>query len=133
MSDLTLEDAQAVLQAQPFSVLLGAQISEFRPGHAVLTIPVTDQLRQQHGYVHGGVVAYAVDNAVTFAAGSVLGPAVLTSGIAVDYVAPCSGDLEARASVVASTSRTATCRCEVVVDGTVCAVGQGTVRAIGRP
>jgi uncharacterized protein (TIGR00369 family) len=129
--ELTLDDANAVLQRQPFSVMLNARITDFQPGRVVLVVPVASSLLQQHGYVHGGVVAYAVDNALTFAAGSVLGPAVLTSNISVEYVAPCLGDIEAVAWVAASTTRSATCRCEVTVDGTVCAVGQGSVRSAG--
>jgi uncharacterized protein (TIGR00369 family) len=128
---LTLNDANAVLQSQPFSVMLNARITDFLPGRAVLVVPISGSLLQQHGYVHGGVLAYAIDNAVTFAAGSVLGPAVLTSNISVEYVSPCLGDIEASAWVVASTSRSAACRCEVTVNGTVCAVGQGSVRVAG--
>jgi uncharacterized protein (TIGR00369 family) len=130
--ELTLNDANAALRRQPFSVMLNARITDFEPGRVVLVVPVADSLLQQHGYVHGGVVAYAVDNALTFAAGSILGPAVLTSNISVEYVAPCAGDIEAVAWVAASTKRSATCRCEITVDGTVCAVGQGSVRSAGR-
>jgi uncharacterized protein (TIGR00369 family) len=130
MPELTLDDATAVLQRQPFSVLLNARITDFRPGRAALVIPVSESLLQQHGYVHGGVVTYAIDNALTFAAGSVLGPAVLTSNISVEYLAPCLGDIEAVAWVAGSSTRSATCWCEVTVDGTVCAVGQGSVRSV---
>jgi uncharacterized protein (TIGR00369 family) len=129
--ELTLNDASAVLQGQPFSVMLNARIADFQHARAVLVIPFSESLLQQHGYLHGGVLAYAIDNAVTFAAGSVLGPAVLTSNISVEYVSPCLGDIEAAAWVVASTSRSATCRCEVTVNGTVCAVGQGSARLAG--
>lgn len=129
--ELTLNDANAVLQRQPFSVMLNTRITDFQPGRAVLVVPISESLLQQHGYVHGGALAYAIDNAVTFAAGSVLGPAVLTSNISVEYVSPCHGDIEAAACVVAATSRSATCRCQVTVNGTVCAVGQGSVRLAG--
>jgi uncharacterized protein (TIGR00369 family) len=129
--ELTLQDANAVLQRQPFSAMLNARITDFQPGRAVLVVPVSGSLLQQHGYVHGGVVAYAIDNALTFAAGSVLGPAVLTSNISVEYVAPCLDDIEAAAWVSASSARSATCWCEVTVNGTVCAVGQGSVRSAG--
>lgn len=127
--ELTLNDANAVLQRQPFSVMLNARIADFQPGRAVLVVPFSESLVQQHGYIHGGVVAYAIDNAVTFAAGSVLGAAVLTSNISVEYVSPCLDDIEATAWVAVSGTRSARCWCEVTVNETVCAVGQGSVRS----
>ena len=129
----TLEDAQKILTAQPFSRLLGTQLVEFADGDAELRLAIRDDLRQQFGFVHGGVLAYLVDNAVTFAAGTVLGPAVLTGGFTVNHLAPAQGiELRARASVVHATRRQAVCRCDVVAvneDGeeTLCATGQGTV------
>ena len=63
----TLEHAKQALLAQPFSKLLGAQVVAFSPTHSELRIPITDSLRQQHGFVHGGVLACAADNALTFA------------------------------------------------------------------
>ena len=132
---LSLEDAQEVLTAQPFSRLLGARLVEFADGVAELRLDVRDDLRQQFGFVHGGVLAYLVDNAVTFAAGTALGPAVLTGGFTINHLAPGQGrELRARAYVVHATRRQAVCRCDVVsIDEegaeTPCATGQGTVIA----
>lgn len=125
---LTLDDARLVLAAQPFSRLLGTEVAEFRAGTATLDLAFADDLRQQHGFVHGGVLAYLADNAVTFAGGSVLGPAVLTAGLSVTYLAPARGDLRATAHVVSVDGSTARCRCEIVADGIVCAVAEGSVR-----
>jgi uncharacterized protein (TIGR00369 family) len=130
--DLTVEDARRVLAAQPFSALLGATLVEFKPGTATLALDFADHLRQQHGFVHGGVLAYLADNAITFAGGSVLGPAVLTAGISVKYVAPARGSLRATAEVVTVAGRTATCRCEIASDGIMCAVAEGSVRRTGK-
>jgi hypothetical protein len=60
-------------------------------GRATLEIDVRDELLQQNGYLHGGVLAYAADNALTFAGGSALGPAVLTRGFTIDYLMPARG------------------------------------------
>jgi uncharacterized protein (TIGR00369 family) len=128
----TLDDARAALAAQPFSVLLGAEIVDFRPGAAVLGLGSDERLLQQHGFVHGGVVAYLADNAITFAAGSVLGPAVLTAGMSLRYVAPARGDLLATARVTSVSGRTAECECEVTSNGVVCAVAAGTARRTGK-
>ncbi|MGH3359977.1 MAG: PaaI family thioesterase [Nocardioidaceae bacterium] len=136
---LTLEVARTVLDGQPFSRLLGTRLLSFGDGAAELALEIRDDLRQQFGYVHGGVLAYLVDNTVTFAAGTALGPAVLTGGFSVSYLAPAQGrELRSRASVVHATKRQAVCRCDVVaIDGdgaeTLCATGQGTVVASARP
>lgn len=130
----TLEQARAVLAAQPFSSLIGAELSEFADGVAVLRVPLREELLQQDGFAHGGVLAYAADNALTFAGGTVLGGVgILTRGFAIDYLRPAQGDvLLARAHVVTHTGRQAACRCEVwsvAEDGaeTVCATAQGTI------
>ncbi|MFJ2739724.1 PaaI family thioesterase [Streptomyces sp. NPDC087440] len=129
--DLTL--AQKTLEAQPFSVLLGARITAFGDGEAVLELDARDDLRQQNGFLHGGVLAYAADNALTFAAGSALGPAVLTGGFSIQYIRPATGPtLIARAATVHGGRRQAVCRCELYVADaagaeTLCAVAQGTV------
>jgi uncharacterized protein (TIGR00369 family) len=88
---LTLRDAQQVLAAQPFSVFLGARIAAFADGRMTLEVDLRDELLQQNGYLHGGVLAYAADNALTFAGGSALGPAVLTGGFTIDYLMPARG------------------------------------------
>ncbi|MFD9910093.1 PaaI family thioesterase [Streptomyces sp. NPDC059063] len=133
--DLTL--AQKVLAAQPFSLFVGAEVTAFGDGGATLEIPIRDELRQQNGFVHGGVLSYAADNSITFAAGTALGPAVLTSGFSIQYVRPATGTrLIARATVAHATRRQAVVRCDLfAVDGDggeeLCAVAQGTVRGAG--
>ncbi|MFF8289968.1 PaaI family thioesterase [Streptomyces sp. NPDC016309] len=133
MTGLDLARARAVLDDQPFSRLVGARLAAFGDGGAVLEVDVRDDLRQQNGFLHGGVLSYAADNAITFAAGSALGPAVLTAGFSIQYVRPATGlALRARASVVHAGRRQAVVRCDLLTvdaDGTetLCAVAQGTV------
>jgi uncharacterized protein (TIGR00369 family) len=135
--DEILKLGKEVLATQPFSVLVGAEMTAFGPGLAELTIPVTPQLKQQHGFVHGGVISYAADNALTFVGGSVLGPAVVTSEYKINYLRPAIGDvLIARATVVYSSKSQAVCRCEIFVKNegreNLCAVAQGTIARIGK-
>ncbi|MEV6331267.1 PaaI family thioesterase [Streptomyces sp. NPDC051909] len=132
-AELDTDLARKVLDAQPFSRLLGARITAFGDGAATLELDIRDEHRQQNGYVHGGVLSYAADNALTFAAGAALGPAVLTAGFSIQYVRPAVGAvLRARATVVHAGRRQAVVRCDVFcVDTedteTLCAVAQGTV------
>ncbi|MFC4608718.1 PaaI family thioesterase [Streptomyces maoxianensis] len=133
MPGLDLDLARKVLDSQPFSRLLGARITAFGNGRAVLEVDVREELHQQNGYLHGGVIAYAADNSITFAAGTTLGPAVLTGGFSVQYIRPATGlTLVARAAVVHSGRRQAVVRCDLFIvnadgDETLCAVAQGTV------
>ncbi|MFE0176902.1 PaaI family thioesterase [Streptomyces sp. NPDC059002] len=135
--------AQKVLDAQPFSRLVRARITRFGDGAATLEIDIREELHQQNGFVHGGVLAYAADNSITFAAGTTLGPAVLTAGFSIQYVRPATGArLVARATVAHSGRRQAVVRCELFAvrgeDGAgpaehaedaevLCAIAQGTV------
>lgn len=131
MEDL-LNLGKQVLASQPFSVLVGAELLSFTQGYAELKIPIRPELKQQHGFVHGGVICYAADNALTFAGGSVLGPGVTTSEFKINYLKPAIGDfLVARASVVYSGKSQAVCRCDVFVSKegreSMCATSQGTI------
>ncbi|MEV8455782.1 PaaI family thioesterase [Streptomyces sp. NPDC052095] len=133
MTGLDLTAARKVLDSQPFSGLLGARLTAFGNGAATLEVDIRPELQQQNGFLHGGVLAYAADNAITFAAGTTLGPQVLTGGFSIQYVRPGTGaTLVARAEVAHTGRRQAVVRCElfaVAEDGEerLCAVAQGTV------
>ncbi|CAM3217263.1 PaaI family thioesterase [Corallococcus sp. ZKHCc1 1396] len=133
MDDLQ-EFARQVFASQPFSQFLGAQLASCGPGTAELRLPVVDQLKQQHGFVHGGVLSYLADNAITFAGGLALGGNALTSEYKINYVRPAQGTLLiARAQAKSAGKRQAVCQCEIfaVQDGEekLCAVALGTVVA----
>ncbi|MGX9349892.1 PaaI family thioesterase [Shimia sp. W99] len=129
-----LEFGREILRSQPFSQLLGAELISFEPGRAELRVALADTLKQQHGFAHGGVLAYLADNAMTYAGGSVLGN-VLTQEIKVNYVRPAMGEaLVARAEVLSHGKRQAVCRCDVYAvteEGEkLCAAAQGTILAV---
>ncbi len=131
MSDL-LTHRRAVLAAQPFSMLLGTELSALSADSAVLELPLTDRLKQQFGFAHGGVLSYLADNALTYAGGAALGHAVVTVEMKINYLRPAIGDrLIACASVVSASRNFAVTRCEVFVrsDGkeSLCAAAQGTI------
>lgn len=133
MSEL-FEFGQKILQNQPFSALLGAELESFEPGEAVLALPVRDELKQQHGFVHGGVVSYLADNALTYAGGSVLGDSV-TSEYKINYLRPAIGTkLIATATVLSSGKNQAVCQCTVSAVGDdgerTVAVAQGTITKV---
>ncbi len=129
-----LKYGQEVLKTQPFSELLGAELTAFEQGKAELSLDLEDKLKQQHGFAHGGVLAYLADNAMTYVGGSVLGN-VLTQEMKINYTRPALGErLIARAEVISSGKRQAVCRCDVFVlkDGEekLCAAAQGTILSV---
>ncbi|ARF58199.1 PaaI family thioesterase [Streptomyces gilvosporeus] len=136
---MDLAAAQEALEGQPFSRLVGARLTEIGAGGATLEIDIRDELLQQHGFVHGGVLSYAADNTLTFAAATALGPAIVTGGFSIQYLRPARGRLlRARAEVVQAGRRQAVCRCEVVAvdeEGaeSMCAVAQGTAMPLNGP
>jgi uncharacterized protein (TIGR00369 family) len=129
---LLLKKGQALLALQPFSVLIGAELHALEIGRCELQLPVRPDILQQNGFVHGGVVSYAADNALTYAGGTALDGAVVTSEFKINYLRPAVGErLVARAEAVHSGKSQAVCRCDVFVvsQGTekLCAVAQGTI------
>jgi uncharacterized protein (TIGR00369 family) len=128
----TLAIGRAILEAQPFSRLLGTQMTRYENGEVELVLPMSEQLQQQHGFAHGGVVGYLADNSMTFAAGLAMGGGVLTAETKLNLTRPAIGDtLIARANTVSFGRTQGVARCEIyaVKDGEekLCAVGQGTV------
>lgn len=133
MSDDLLAYGRDVLARQPFSVLMGASLDIFVAGHVEMRVPVAPALLQQHGFVHGGVISYLADNALTFAGGSVLGDA-LTSEFKINYLRPAkeADALLAIAMVMGSGKTQAVVRCDVFslhgAQRRLCAAAQGTIR-----
>ncbi|MBA4108217.1 MAG: phenylacetic acid degradation protein [Leptothrix sp. (in: Bacteria)] len=132
-----LSMGRQVLAMQGFSRLLGTELISYGPEGVELRLPLRDELSQQNGFAHGGVISYLADNALTFAGGSSLGPAVLTAEYKINYLRPGVGTaLVARATVVYAGKTSATCRCDVfsvLEDGTekLCATAQGTIAKVG--
>ncbi|MEU3306108.1 PaaI family thioesterase [Nocardiopsis sp. NPDC006832] len=136
MNDAGLEFAQKILAEQPFSGLVGARLTAFGDAEAILELDIREDLLQQNGYLHGGVLSYAADNTLTFAAGTVAGASVLTTGFTIDYLRPATGTvLRSHGRVVRSGRSRVVCRCDLfAVDEegveTLCAVAQGTISVI---
>ncbi|MDR6153624.1 uncharacterized protein (TIGR00369 family) [Acidovorax delafieldii] len=132
--EVFLAMGREVLASQPFSILVGARLHALSPGHCELHLPITPQLLQQHGFVHGGVLSYVADNALTYAGGTAMRVPVVTSEFKINYLRPAVGELLiARAQAVHHGRAQAVCRCDVLVVqvGTekLCAVAQGTIAA----
>jgi len=53
--------AQQIFTSQPFSQFIGAELTASSRNSAELTLIIQDHHKQQHGFVHGGVLSYLAD------------------------------------------------------------------------
>ncbi len=72
---------------------LGATLLHVAPGAVDIALPFRDDLTQQHGFLHAGVVTAIVDSACGYAALSLMPPGagVLTIEFKLNLLAPASG------------------------------------------
>ena len=117
-----------------FMRFLGAELGEVTAGRCTLHLKARQELTQQNGFLHGGVVATLADVAGGYAAYSLFeaGADILTVEIKINYVAPAAGEaLIARGEVIKSGRTLTIVRSEVyaVNDGveTLCAAGLGSL------
>jgi uncharacterized protein (TIGR00369 family) len=85
---------RAALAAQGFMRHVGAEIVAIERGRVVLALARRPEVLQQHGYFHGGAVAFLVDNATTCAAGTMLDRSrqgCLTAEYKLNFVSPAVG------------------------------------------
>ena len=88
---------------QPFMDLIGARITGLAPGFCEIAVGYRPELTQQHGFVHGGVLASIADAAAGYAAFSLM-PAeasILTVEYKLNILRPGRGEaMIARARVL---------------------------------
>ncbi|MCB1050778.1 MAG: PaaI family thioesterase [Acidobacteria bacterium] len=73
---------------------LGIQLTAIQAGQVELIMPYNPQWTQQHGYIHAGIMATALDSACGYAAFSLM-PAdaeVLSIEFKINLMAPARGD-----------------------------------------
>ncbi len=121
--------------------LIGARLSALRPGYCAVELPYRDDLTQQHGYLHAGIVSAIADSAGGYA-GFTLFPddaSVLTVEYKLNLIAPAAGErFVAEAEVIKPGRTLAITRGEVYAEGagkrTLCAIMQQTLMVMaGRP
>ena len=86
---------------QGFMMLVGAEIAELTRGTCTLAVEQRPELLQQHGFFHGGVTAFLIDNATTIAAATSRGQGALTAEYKLNLLSPAVGErLICRARVI---------------------------------
>ena len=85
--------------------LIGAQLVRVEVGRVEIHLPFRDEIAQQHGYVHGGVVVMIADSASGYAAMTLVDreTTVLSVQHSTQFLAPAWGErLEAHGHVIKS-------------------------------
>jgi uncharacterized protein (TIGR00369 family) len=74
--------------------LIGAELVKVLPGEVEIIIPFRDDLAQQHGFMHGGIITTIVDSACGYAALSLMptDASVLTVEFKVNFLSPAKGE-----------------------------------------
>ena len=79
---------------QKVMATIGAELTRVNPGEVEIEMAYRDDLTQQHGFLHAGIISTALDSACGYAAYSVMPPdaAVLTIEFKVNLLAPGRGE-----------------------------------------
>ena len=122
---------------QKAMALIGATLGNVAPGAVEITLPFRDDLTQQKGYIHGGIIGMIADSAAGYAAYSLM-PAdcsLVTVEYKMNILAPATSSLTARGEVVKPGRTLTVARAEVYAqDGTHVATMQQTLMMLaGRP
>ena len=115
------------LERQAAMKTIGASITAIEPGRVVIELPYSPALTQQHGLMHAGMIATALDSACGYAAFSLMpaDAAVLTIEYKINLVAPGKGQRFRMEGEVIRPGRTIT-----VVEGRAYAVDDGKDKLI---
>ena len=106
---------------------IGATLARVAAGHVVIELPWRQELTQQHGFLHAGMVATALDSACGYAA-STLMPAeagVLTIEYKINLLAPAQGERFRMEGLVVKPGRTIS-----VTEGRAYALHEGREKLI---
>ena len=118
---------RASFACQAAMATIGAMLAEVEPGRVVIELPWAQALTQQHGFLHAGMVATALDSACGYSAFSLmpLGAAVLTIEYKINLLAPAQGERFRMVGEVIKPGRTVT-----VAEGRAYSVQPGGDRLI---
>lgn len=117
LTPLQTERLQEAFKRVPFAHLLQLELGHMRHGAATLHMEVRDELRQNNGVVHGGVIASLVDTAAAFAILTILekDQTSTTVDLTIHYLRPLlEGRATAHARVVRAGRRILTITVEVL-------------------
>jgi uncharacterized protein (TIGR00369 family) len=100
---------------QKAMALIGASLTRVEPGAVEIALPYRDDLTQQKGFVHGGIIGMIADTACGYAAFSLMpaGCSLVTVEYKINILAPATTSLVARGDVVKAGRTLTIARAEV--------------------
>ncbi|HKR10701.1 MAG TPA: PaaI family thioesterase [Pyrinomonadaceae bacterium] len=117
LTEAQRERIERALDAVPFARLLGLNVESVEPGRAVMSLPIRDDHKQNHGVVHGGAIASLIDSAMAFAIIPMLAENehTTTVDLTIHYLRPLTeGKAKATARVVRAGRRVIAVSAEVM-------------------
>ena len=127
------EDIERSFARQGVLALIAAELDAIEPGLCRVRLPITPNVSQHHGHVHGGVLGMIGDVAGGYAAMSLFEPGreIVTVEYKINFLAPARGDrlvAEGRVVRAGRTVTVTTCEVRSFGDGgeRLCAVLQQT-------
>ena len=128
---------RASFARQRFMATLGATLERVAPGEVAIAFGFRDDLTQQHGYLHAGVMTAVADSACGYAALTLMerDAGVLAVEFKINLLAPGKAPRFVAVARVVRSGRTLTvCSCEVLAEAdgkrTTIALLQGTMMAV---
>jgi len=106
---------------------IGATLAEIAAGRVVIELPWRQDLTQQHGFLHAGMVATALDSACGYAASTLMAAdaGVLTIEYKINLLAPARGERFRMEGLVVKPGRTIS-----VTEGRAYALHEGREKLI---
>jgi uncharacterized protein (TIGR00369 family) len=98
--------------------LIGANLTMVRPGYVEIALPFREDLTQQKGFVHGGILGMIADTACGYAAFSLMPPgcSLVTVEYKINILAPGRSSLVARGQVLKPGRTLTVARAEVYAE-----------------
>lgn len=122
--DSRLERARNVFDKVAYARFLGLELCELKSGDVTVCLDVRDELKQNHGVVHGGAIASLIDTASAFVILTAIdeNERVTTTDLTIHYLRPVTlGRMLARARIVRGGRRRFVVNVEVENDGALAA------------
>jgi len=110
--------------------LIGAELITVEPGIVEIAIRMRDDLTQQNGFIHAGIITTVLDSACGYAAYTLMPAAssVLSVEFKVNLLSPAIGEqIIARAEVKRAGKLLTVCTADAIADGKICATMLATM------
>ena len=118
--DSRLERARNAFDKVAYARFLGLELCELKSGDVTVCLDVRDEVKQNHGVVHGGAIASLIDTASAFVILTAIdeNERVTTTDLTIHYLRPVTlGRMLARARIVRGGRRRFVVNVEVENDG----------------